>query len=587
MDQAKFMDLMNKLAQSNVKKEKLGSLIVIINRKTIGKEYMENGEIIYPAIHRNTLSKYLNDAPKNIDIELFLTIALLYYEANVNNMSLKDMKESPVLCVYDLPKEKRNERYQYVNELFKKIMNRELYARDLHEGLLIMVCRGIITLPQVFELEDNLSGMFDILLNTDSSEEEKRLKRRLLALQKKTQDILSNYQSVQSIEEFESVVLEYCEYFYSSDRVPLERIRELYRKRNRFLDLNTKECDLSFSDAISIFAPKCHNTYKNLGKNKTITREWLIDLLMHLRFSREEINEALGYAHFTKLSTEKDNLEKYITEYVVDKDIYAISSSRWYQTMETKRVPEEIKHFYELQTLSFKHKMALGIFLFGNNWDDTFVPIDHILEALMFDKNMKSGVYREVDECVLNPENSTMLQRAENISQNIKNKIPEQLFYEKENVYFHALKEENKKYFYIDQNKIRFLDLVGEAEKDRRIRKIKELSYAARLFYTVLTGKYYSGQYKEIEMKQTREIVKTGIECETTEFREKKNGKELLSSFLNTVFSFFLNDRILYTEGNNIYLITKNSETGQEKKSRAMSREYIMEGLMETLIEYK
>lgn len=70
---------------------------------------------------------------------------------------------------------------------------------------------------------------------------------------------------------------------------------------------------MSLERAIVNLAPNYRNSYVRMFSSSFISREWLIDLCIHLRFNYEEVSLMLESAHMVQLS-EYESSEKYYTE---------------------------------------------------------------------------------------------------------------------------------------------------------------------------------------------------------------------------------------------------------------------------------
>lgn len=146
----------------------------------------EKGTKVCKTYHRNEIANWEKGKNVPLNLETFISIALLDFDNNHRDKSGSGY---------------RNLRFQYVRNKMKVILGQELYCRIVHEALLIQVCRDIITFEELLELEPELDR---IVQSVDMD----MCQKRDYALQRGTENIAGNLYGVTKKDEIISIIAE-------------------------------------------------------------------------------------------------------------------------------------------------------------------------------------------------------------------------------------------------------------------------------------------------------------------------------------------------------------------------------------------
>ena len=305
--------------------------------------------------HRNEISNWEKGKNLPTNLETFISIALLDFDS----CNPKKEKDNGY----------RNLRFQYVQNKMEQLLGQKLYCRCIHDVLLIQVCRDIINFNELLDMEPKLE---QIIQDVDK---EMKQKKNEYALQKKTNTIEKGMFQITSKEEIKEIVEELKIFFYTGTRTFGERMKECFKKRQRYIEM------ISFEEAVRIYAPNYRESYGRIFNSSSITRQWVIDLCIHLRFNRMELQTILKNAHFVPLSSHSEDEEYYYR----DQKQIPIGSTFWYQYMEKNyqdKFPAHFEYLFSLKLIE-KYKIAilLNIFISEMLYKENLVPIDYLLES--------------------------------------------------------------------------------------------------------------------------------------------------------------------------------------------------------------
>lgn len=460
--------------------------------------------------HRNEIGNWEDGNKLPEDIEGVLSIALLEFDKVFE-------KEESEITVKD-----RNERYVHANERMLEFLGKYLYARNLREVLLIQVCRGVISFEEVLFLEEELNELLENEYSLGVAE------RQNCALQEETIPILDDLLSIQTEEELIECVKQSGAYILTGKRTLGERLRKCFKDRQRY------DAEISLQEAVRIYAPNYRDSIQHTFTSKSgrITRQWILDLCVHLRFNREEIQEMLKNAHF--ISGEKGRLEQFYSEKQEQ-----IGSAKWYQYME-QQYPQEFKgHFAEFRSMSFLKKVMIAVVIstYIENMievEEEIVPIDHILESFLlyqYGKNVEKEVRGILETTSLDEELEFELLQ-EKLTKKMKRWMSymQSAFCKDESEAYRkvyaAYKQEFSEYFSFSKK------AVSKISADEEVVKLR---YLAAILYTIFTGKYYEGTVSEEDLKEIEEQI-------------EKEGKDKMPIyfFLKQYFVTFLTNETLY-----------------------------------------
>lgn len=244
--------------------------------------FKKNGKVCCN-IHRNTLGNWetgKTSLPR--DVETFLSLVLWEYDHLLIDEQNEVGKEDVDF---------RNRRYQHARMRLQKMLHVDLYCRNLHDALLIQVTRGVLSFEEVPKLEEMLeSELNQVVLSTE--------KRNEFAIERNTISISSDLSRVNCIDDLVKLItVIHRNSFAAANRIVGARFKTIFEIRNRYSKY------VSLERAIVNLAPNYRNSYVRMFTSSFISREWLLDLCIHLKFSREETDSMLEAAHMVPLSS--------------------------------------------------------------------------------------------------------------------------------------------------------------------------------------------------------------------------------------------------------------------------------------------
>jgi len=440
--------------------------------------------------HRNQIANWEKGRNKNFNTESFLSIALLDYD-----------KQYPKKCE---TKQERNQRFLYAADLMKKMLGLELYCRNLHDALLIQVCRDVLSFQELLEKEKEYEERLKPLANSKGSEYLPLKEKSRISLQRETETIRIKLYGISTQEELDELFEENRKFFFTANRVLGERFLKIYNSADRYPER------LELEEAVQIYAPNYRDSYMRMFSSSGITREWLLDLCEHLRFSKEEKKQALENAHMQPLTEEEcaaktDLVES--MEWSLEEKLEIMLLFSLYVKMEKLETLAPVEYLTESFSLYKQGKGALKelkkLLCENKKIQD---PDDWVPEELEKQLLSSSGVYAWI-ECM----RSGCL--------NIQN--------EKMETAFHEYRQEHQEYFELFTGSLENLNKGKMPVTDKEnLEEAKKLHYLAALFYTILTGKYYTGKV-------------TGEDAQTIEIQFKKEEKKEPESEINYIYNFF------------------------------------------------
>lgn len=533
---------------------------------------IENGRKICVNYHRNEVGNW--EAGRNLPMstETFLSIALFSYDKNT--------KKAP-----KTPKE-RERRLEYARRNMMDCLGVDLYCRNLLDALLIQVCRGILSFDDVPGMEEKL----ETLIGGDDADPISDTEKRLLSLQKQTESIRNELYLVERAENISDVICKYRQFYLTANRVLGVRLEKEFDGRQRYPE------KMSLESAVCIYAPNNRITYRRIYQSCGITRDWLIDLCIHLRLNRDEINNTLDNAHMARLSDSlgsseyfiSDESDKTVENMEYDKHSYIpVGSSVWYQYLEQDQNNRFVPHYeafrYEPIEKRLKIMVLLAAFVTEIS-SDCLPPVDIILESFTHNDQAKKSILLldSLTDCVVSSDEETYLKllaelRADKAfrawTQYVLS-VEDYATQKGKNAVLKALKNECAEYY---RTNLKFEANTKQKEE------VTRLHYLSALFFTVLTGRYYQGEYS----KKTRWNIER-------QFLQSKTDYTYTYLFLDHILVMFLcND--IYNEKKrrnksgrreeyNLYFIRDKAE---KVISRKVNEEIIMADLWETVLAAK
>lgn len=397
-------------------------------------------------------------------------------------------------------------RLQFVQEKLEQFLGVRLYCRNVHDVLLIQVCRNIISMEEVQKLEPELEEIV-----RGAAEDMDLGEKRKLALQRETVNISRDVYRVRTKEEIREIVSSAKHFFYTGIRTFGERMQQCYEKRQRYA------APVSFAEAVRIFAPNYRNSVNRIFVSNAMSREWIVDLCVHLRFNRKEIQEMLANAHLVGLSSDPQDEEYYLVERMVGQKEMSIGSVCWYRYIEEHYSDVYPGHFSELRLLELPGKFALlfliSAFLDNVNEPGDLVPADYLLESfVLYDHGRPlleavqnlALLERQRAESDTEPER-THDERIRELGQGMETWL-EYLGSAREKVKSGNGQSVYREYCreFMDYGKFPAAERAGLSGRMEVIR----LHYLAALTYTVFTGKYYRGKITEEDLQEIKEPFK-------------------------------------------------------------------------------
>ena len=491
--------------------------------------YKFNGDQrICTPYHRNEITNWENGKNLPMSVETVLSIALFAYD----HQMLVKQQDNTIL---------RNKRCNYARKCLFDQLGVDLYSRNLHDALLIQVCRRIISFKDVLKLEVELGKIIE---GTDALKLSNEQKKKL-SLQEETESIRKELYVVKDLHEFKNIITKYRLFFMTAERVLGERLESVFEKRNRY------PRKISLEQAVLIYAPNNRQTYKRIYHSSGITRDWLIDLCIHLRFNRAEINYVLKNASMALLSDIPCTQESFIYDNSDKLDKLklkrfhsgaSVGSGQWYQNMEKEFTTDYIAHFHAFVFMTIEKRLCIMILLatlvLEKNYDD-LPPIDYLLESFTLnEQGKKTLAFLEKVISKANLKENIDYIRLQNRLQNNSDYLNWGDYVSLASNYFELedilldYKDECFDYYTIN-----YKGVLNEKERE----EILKLRYLAALFFTVLTGKYFSGTLSKEDLWNIKMQFRN---CEIDYSQTYLFIENVLEIFLsnNTVASQDMND---------------------------------------------
>ena len=464
--------------------------------------------------HRNEIRNWESGKSFPQNIETFLSIALLEYDQTHS-------------CEYKNSME-RNERFYYVREIMKQILEMDLYCRNLHDALLIQVCRGILSFQEVLDMEPELQEKIqNLYLDTEE--------KREYALQRETENIRLDLYKINDKQDIEKVILANKVFFYTGNRAFGERFVKIYENRQRYPEL------LSLQEAVQIYAPNYRDSYSRIFFSDGMTRQWIIDLCLHLRFNWGETDKVLSNAHMLSLSDDEKH--------------------------------PDLSHFVFFNDISLEKKLMLLLLIATYVHQEVFEalpPVDYLLESFTIYSQGKKAL-----KAIQNIADSVDPEEWDYhyLQNQLKVKVEEWMAYIRsgyENITESYMKKVFESYK-LEQNA--YYDMsIGARLKEIFREDVGKLHYMAALFYTVLTGKDYQGELSQQDLDSIH-----------MDFEHLGTETLYIYRFLSHVLGTFLNNEPVSKDDKGGYY--RHDSTG--KKMKALDWDEIIEDLWASIIEFK
>lgn len=523
---------MAKLELDDTKKMKYSSWIKDV-RKKLNLTQEEFGQYIvhfvksnkkckiedYAVFHRNSVANWEKGENHPIEVNSFLSLAVLEYDNIVMDNGNKKLRKPLSDEDYGdhesylkLSLEERNKRYVHVKKRMREYLGMRLYTRNLNDALLIQVARGIYSFKELQQVRAYMKQIVDE--TTVTLEEKSQLATRII-----TQNIESDAMAVKSKKEFEHLVRNYSKFFQLGSRTVGERLKKICK------EANFKNKDYDFRTAVYVYVPRCKDTYNNIFESDIcISREWLLELCYKLRLTVDEINTVLESAGMYK-TTRKEINQKYV--------LYRYGRMKKYSLSDK---------------LSFA--VLVAVYLKSHKSVNVMPPVDYMLdyfwdnEGYELLKNIQIEL-RKIYDIYLEEED-----RSEKLVQ-----ILNGYFEQCENIWIGDECEVESKLYkeYRTEFSKYYNAPLRKRSKSTNNDALDVLYFMAALSYALFLGKAFDGKMHPGDMKELSNIFGS----ENSPFRG-------IYLFLENFLYTFLEDNQLHMrEGNKFYMIIN----GMEKKS--------------------
>ncbi|GEM_PF-2621913 len=483
----------------------------------------------WESFRRNEIGNWERGENLPQGMETFLSIALLDWENQ--HPGEKDTPET------------RTRRYRFVQERMQKVLGkRDFYCRNIQDVLFLHVSRGILSLPEAMEMTRELTA---------------KTERSGRGFGADTQIIWQNQQTLGSKEEVESSILQFSGAF-RGQRTLGERFKDCFSSRDRY------PCPLKLKSAVLIYAPNYRNTYKRIFRDPNISREWLIDLCVHLRFQRREISSILTSANHLSVTNivRKPGIEQHLRR----EEVLQVGSADWYLQQEKEN---RGGHFGAFRDWTVEDRLAACVLLaaFVSKESDTELPpVDYPLESFTH-YSIGADMVRKVRTI----RDGAAGGAAEDVPRQyevISEKAERWMEYlrsahdcsEAEGAALASYKEETPHYYQIPPEK----NLDPEPDLIR-------LRYLCGLMYTVLTGRYYTGTLSYDDMDE--------LEEQFSSIKDRCSSWSQIYHFFDWTLWTILSSDPLVRKGNGGYCLDYATQAYQ-----VISMDSVMENLWDSFL---
>ncbi len=429
----------------------------------------------------------------------------------------------------------------------KKSLN-ESVLDDMEKYYLDHVLRGNLKECEhnnKLKLTDKDMDFINNIISSKEIEKKKYKKESKIAVESVTSNMNEDdFEAVNNIQDMVGYCIKYRENYYISN-VFKKRLKSELEDASKNKDMKYpivyKESDIR--TIIRMVLPSYEESYRKLMNNSIPSRNWLLNLCLRLRTTRERINKILEYAQYYGLSDDEDNIESY---YKIDEENKEfIGTVQWYQREEEKlisekcdpdRIPMRYPEYYAMGT---KEKLMVLLIVhhyieecYGRFKDK--ILLEHLLDIVY--RQHQNGILflTPVDFCsesdwkiylkdgfILNDMVQDNQSAVEKINSKCGERYSKDIYYEE-----FAL----------------FGNYGGKIDKNSRIFKenqdeLTKLRLFASYMYLVMTGRYYIGKLKH----NTYMWFDNGFKNNLNINREKHELREM-QEYLSNIMFLFLED---------------------------------------------
>ena len=456
-------------------------------------EYREKeDEEVSLSYHRNSVSNWENGKNLPLTMESVVSLALVDFCGNCDRMEKADQA-------------RMKKRYAHVSGCLRKYLGRSLYVRNINDALLIAAVRGLYGIQELPKVRKDMKKIIEEVSMTPQERKDYSLERRTTAFE-------NELMLIDSTEAFQDFVKENRNYFRIGNRTVGERA--VYIFENPENGMNRK---LKFRQAIEVYAPHYSVSYSKIfSSDFIVSRKWLLNFCIRMRYTRSEINSILKNASMLPLSNQKGSMESCIRS----NRNREVGSVNWYEKIAEQEIPEISVRYTEAKELPLKSKLVflalIACALTGKRETITSYPVDYVLEYLLLSdggkdvlKTAENSLVRRRDLAAENP-----LEILEIYSDDMCGILEEHcrdLTGEAEKEALAEYVGEFGKYTEFPKENIKNIGKEDVKVYEEVYEQARRLRYFAACSYSVLTGRIYTGKMTEEDQERLVQSLTEGV----------------------------------------------------------------------------
>ena len=384
------------------------------------------------------------------------------------------------------------------------------------------------------------------------------------------------FEVVDSIQALVGYTIKNRENFYISNvfekRLKLTLI-DAYKEKNMKYPIDYENSNLR--PMIRMVLPSYADSYKKLLNNSIPSRNWLLNLCLRLRTTRDVINNILEDAQYYGLSDDKNNIESYYNYDTVNNEF--IGTVQWYQQIEKKAIlerrnPELIPIRYpEYYALGTKQKMMilLIVYYYIDYCYSSFkekILLEHLLD-IVYRQYLNGALSLSLSDFLSESNRIILLKDGKNLYKMVKKKQ------DSVNNIKSKCGEKYYKDIYYEEFAL-FGDYSFNEKDNSQVLKenqdeLTKLRLFASYMYLVITGRYYIGELTYNSYMWIDDGFKKNLNIKLKD----NELKEMLEYFSNIMF-LFLEDNVEFADNDNkshTYGYYKNGISASGFNSEGMS----------------
>ena len=512
-------------------------------------EYREKeDEEVSLSYHRNSVGNWENGKNLPLTLESVVSLALVDFCGNCDRLEQADPA-------------KMKKRYAHVSRCLRKYLGRSLYVRNINDALLIAAARGLYGIKDLPEVRAYMNSIIGKVSLTAQERKEYSLERRTTAFE-------NELMLIDTTEEFQAFVRENLKYFRVGSRTVGERAADIFENPE-----NRAKRKLKFKEAIEVYAPNYSVSYSRIfSSDFIVSRRWLLNFCIRMRYTRGEINSILKNAGMLPLSGQKGSMEYFIR----GSRNRAVGSVSWYERAAEQEAPELSVRYAEAKELPLKRKLVflalIACALAGKEEAITAYPVDYLLEYLLLSdegkdvvRTAEKALVRRRDQAAEKPleilgiYSDDMCGILEEYCGRMGGKAAKEALEE-------YVKEFGKYNEFPEKN-------IGNAEKDsgKVYEQARRLRYFAACSYSVMTGRIYTGKLSEDDQEM--------LACSLTDGIEEKEEMRPSIRFFSLLWIMFLGGEKPVWDGKGGFYLKSGNGQG---KSNVLSVGEVLEDIAAT-----